>query len=166
MTARDQNPMILALRTARADIDMEQIRWVQAGFMRWWKSGGTVPMERCFRLPSTPGQMARVRRNAWIVRASRVLAMTPQAVPGDATNQPSDTRTARSLAHELDVFVQRGGWPQWRHLPRPPADASQLRRCLFFIAKNGDGKALSAKQIERIMGRFQGVDLSWLELED
>jgi len=161
------NPMVMAVRTARADVDIFQMRWVSEGFRNWLKAGGTVPLERCLRLPSTPGQMARLRRNAWVAKAARVLAAAPVTPHGDqdspaTNNELAHTQTAADLARELDRFVTRGGWSHWRHLPRPPADASKLRICLFHIVSSNNGKSLGSKQVERILKHFLHVDLSWL----
>lgn len=158
--------MEMAGKTARADIDVHQVRWVAEGFQRWLRAEGTIHLEKCLRLPTTPAQIARLKRNTWIIRARDALrevpAPGPEAVPSSTLSSTSTWPTAVVLARELDKFLERGGWTQWKHLPHPPAEASQLRRCLFYVAKHNVGRPMGTHQIDRVLKHFLALDLRWL----
>lgn len=106
----------------------------------WLASGGTVPIERCARLPATPGALRNATRDFWLRRAAELVE------PG----KPAFTQ-AHPVARELDSFLSRGMWRAWQEFPTPPANASQLSAALFRVAKFNGGESLSARHIARII---------------
>ena len=45
-------------------------------------------------------------------------------------------------------FGERGGaWATWKESQKPPDGCSELRRCLFYVAKFNDGKGLTDRTI-------------------
>jgi hypothetical protein len=121
-------------RRDRASIDL---LWMAA--QSWLEYGGTVNMNRFLPLPATGGKLKQAARDLWLRKASRLL--------GDTL---TETRAA-TLHRELTVFVSRGAWVSWAELRQPPADASELRKSLFFALKHNDKKVLSVRQIDRIL---------------
>jgi len=134
-----------ALRLSQGDAADESIRWLRAGLSSWIKCGGSVPLERCLSLPTTPAKYKLLRRNFWLARAAETI------------DSKSAWQGVTMLADELETFVTRGPWRVWRDLDSPPADASELRTALFYVAKahqdGGDeAKLLTARQIDRLVG--------------
>jgi hypothetical protein len=147
LSARDlpKDPFGTALRFAAGSVyDLDSVR---QGFQAWFRSGGAISLERCLGLPTTPGQLRRARRDSWLRVASQCLFSDGSAY-----------ERATELAHELDVFLSRGGWAQWQALATPPPTASALRQALWQVATLNDGKSLSAKHVHRIL-RGVGTDL-------
>lgn len=106
----------------------------------WLATGGAVRLERCARLPSTPGAVRASARNLWIRQAAA------QVAPG----LPAHTQ-ALQLADALVAFVERGPWQCWRDARTPPDAASELNKALFNVVKYSDGKILSARHISRVI---------------
>ena len=129
-----------ASRIARGQHDEHAHQWLQKGFAAWLRCSGTVPLHQCLALPSSESKLERSRRDQWIVTAAACI---------DARSAWS---AANELAAELERFITRGPWRVWCDAKCPPADASQLRSALFYIASANDGKSLSAKQIHRVIG--------------
>lgn len=135
-------PLDLVSRFAAGDRSPEVLNSLQAGFSTWVRADCAVPLERCLRLPNTPGKARRVRRNFWLRTAAGLL------------REPSDWATAVSVSRELDTFLTRGPWRVWQDLDAPPDGASELRAALFHVGKTNHGRALTARQVNNILGSF------------
>lgn len=101
----------------------------------WLETGGAVTMNRFLRLPATGAQLKKATRNRWLRKAADTLA------------EPSPFNRACELERELDTFISRGPWLTWRDLSHAPEGCSDLRRCLFYVAKFNDGKGLTGRTI-------------------
>lgn len=139
MGTHSDDHLELAERVAAGALDAAAMRWVCQGFGAYLKAGGSVPLERCFGLATTPAKLRMTRRNAWL--ASAVLE-----VQGSSTSM----RVA-SLVAEYNRFLG-WQWRAWRELSEPPAGTSRLRHALFHIARANDGNSLSPRQVSRIVG--------------
>lgn len=106
----------------------------------WLATGGVVPLERCARLPSTPGALRNAARNLWIQRASALVA----------PSMPTFTQALR-LEAELVAFIDCGPWNAWCEGVAPPESASELRRALFYVLKYNGGELLSQRHIARVI---------------
>lgn len=106
----------------------------------WLATGGTMPLERFAQLPTTPGAVRNAARNLWIQRAAKLVAPDELTFP-----------QAYRLYTELETFLVRGPWAEWRSAPTPPDSASELRKALFHIAKNNNGELLSQRHIARVI---------------
>lgn len=136
---KEQAAIQYASRMARGLYDESGFDWLEKGFSSWLRSGGKIPLDRYLGLPTSESKLRLLQRNQWItVAAGCIKAASAPAAAGD-------------LAIELDRFLSRGPWREWRQAADPPADASKLRCALFHIAKANDGKSLSAKQLHRIL---------------
>jgi hypothetical protein len=133
----------LAQRYVAGKADAEAIAWVAQAFEMWSHAGGKVSLELCLRLPQTPGKVAMLLRDHWLTRA----------VEGMAGDTPWERCCA--LSRCLSEFTARGPWQRWKQLQDPPRAASALHAALFYVAKTGAGRGLSAKQIyRRLMDTF------------
>jgi len=101
----------------------------------WLESGGATSMERLLRLPATGAQLKKATRNHWLRKAA------------DALDDPSPFKRACHLERELNAFITRGPWLTWRESQHPPDGCSELRRCLFYVAKFNDGEGLTDRTI-------------------
>lgn len=133
-----------ALRLAQGRPELDTIRWLQDGLSTWINCSGSIPLERCLKLPTTPAKFTQLRRNYWLCKAAATL---------DAS---SSWQAANLLADELNVFMSRGLWRSWRHMLEAPEDASALRTALFYVAKahqrmGRTDRVLTARQIDRII---------------
>lgn len=140
MHADSTTAMEYASRIAAGHVDQDSLRWVQQGLAAYIRSDCGVPLERCLHLANTPKRRNLMRRNVWLAEAAKLIQCE------------SAWHGAVALAGELDRFLSRGHWLSWRTLERPPEGSSGLRSALFWVAKANDAKALSAKQIHRIVG--------------
>lgn len=105
----------------------------------WVSSGGKVSMNRFLRLPTTGPALTRAGRNFWLRRAAEGLP--------PASKYPQ----AYALQKEVESFITRGPWSTWKHLNNPPAEASELRKALFHVAKFSDGNFIEQRQIYRAL---------------
>lgn len=103
----------------------------------WLAHGGRVSMERYLRLPTTGPQLTRASRNLWLRRASKLIQAEGRFLK------------AGELHRELNTFVTRSAWQTWKNLVRPPEDASELRKALFYVVKFSSGKVPSEITIWR-----------------
>ena len=101
----------------------------------WLASGGTTSINRFLGLPATGAQLRKYTRNYWLRMAAETLC------------DPSPFKRACYLERELNAFITRGPWASWREWQHPPEDCSDLRRCLFYVAKFNDGEGLTDRTI-------------------
>jgi hypothetical protein len=124
-------------RPTDADIKL----WSKAA-RTWIDNRGEIPLERCMHLATTTTAFQMMQRGQWICEAAKQIPQTSAWTVSDR------------LAAEWQEFITRGPWRLWRDDSDPPADASPLSRCLFYASRHNRGKALSAKQIGRIVGHI------------
>ena len=127
-------------RMCAGESSHEAMAMLRAGVSAWLRCGAELPLERCLGLPTTPGQLRRARRDAWLRKAAECMRVNsdPYAV-------------ATALAREIDIFLSRGGWAQWRDLTEAPAGATPLRRAIWEASRLNRGQGFSAKQLHRIL---------------
>lgn len=139
-TSTDKSDQLLnALAGGRRTPEDVEMVWIAA--QSWLENGCTQPIHRFLRLPPTPGKLTDATRNLWLRRAAKQINI----------ECASATSEARKLRHEIDAFVNRGPWRYWRDQQAPPADASELRKALFYAMKFNNGDTLSERQIYRIL---------------
>lgn len=132
--------LLEALSKDRRDQASMDDLWLAA--QSWLGNGGTASMNRFLPLPTTSGKLKQTARDLWHRKAACLLdADLPSA-------------RAAALHRELTVFFSRGAWRSWAELQRPPEDASELRKCLFFAVKFNDKEVLSERQIYRILSEM------------
>ncbi len=125
--------LLEALAADRRSQEAADALWLAARM--WLETGGSVAMNRFLRLPATGAQLKKATRNYWLRKAADTLA------------DPSPFKRACNLERELTAFITRGPWLTWRDSPHPPDGCSELRRCLFYVAKFNDGESLSDRTI-------------------
>ena len=125
--------LLEALAADRRSQEAADALWV-AGRM-WVETGGVVQINRFLRLPTTGAKLKNATRNLWLRKAADTLA------------EPSPFKRACELERELATFISRGPWLTWRVSNHPPDGCSELRRCLFYVAKFNDGKGLTDRTI-------------------
>lgn len=136
---KEQAAIQYASRMARGLYDESGFVWLESALSLYLRCGGKISMDRCLGLPTSEGKLRLLQRNQWI------------AVAAGCIEAASASAAAGTLAVELDRFLSRGPWREWRHASDPPADASKLRCALFHIAKANEGESLSANQLHRIL---------------
>lgn len=106
----------------------------------WLACSGSVPLERCARLPTSPSALRRASRDLWLRHAATLV-------------HPPGQRLA-PLARRLELELSTLTGPAWtaaRELEALPSHSSQLRQALFRVAKLNNGESLSDRQISRII---------------
>jgi hypothetical protein len=142
----NHNQMIL-IRAAAGDPDAkaEAVEIVLRGIQIYIRNDGDLPLDRCVGLPpqSARTKFKQIRRDYW-------LAMARQQIPADQKKTPAD-----QLAHEIKTFLTCV-WPAWRDRSEAPAEASELRRCLFMAARETAGRLPdSSKHLKRVIGDIE-----------
>jgi hypothetical protein len=122
-----------AISTGRLNEDAIVSLHLAAQF--WLESGGETSMERFLRLPTTGAKLKNATRNHWLRKAA------------DTLGDPSPFKRACHLERELSAFITRGAWATWKESQNPPDGCSELRRCLFYVAKFNDGEGLTDRTI-------------------
>lgn len=133
--------MAMVQRINRGNVDQEVIAWLIHAVQTWSRARGAVSMDRCMRLPPTPGQVRLFERDYWLLKA--VEGMEGATL----------WERCRELSRQLAEFASRGPWRRWRDLQDPPRDATGLQVSLFYVAKSHGGQGLSTKQIHRRLTR-------------
>ena len=129
--------LLEALGRSQPTRAVNEALWMAA--KTWLSFGGGLPLERFAGLPSSGPAIAKAGRDAWIRRAANLLG------------EDRPYSKAQTLSSELNTFVTRGAWRSWAALSEPPEDASELRKCLFFVVKLGNGDVIRSRQIYRIL---------------
>lgn len=133
------DPHRLAAQFAAGVESAEAGRWLRDGIAAWVRAGGTVELEQCLGLASTPRRFRLAQRNYWLCRAAQALEES-----GEWSGAWSG---AVLLAAKLDDFIARGPWRAWREAGAPPAEASELREALFHAARLNEGESLSERSM-------------------
>ncbi|PYE75877.1 hypothetical protein DFQ15_1182 [Xylophilus ampelinus] len=94
--------------------------------------------------------MLRLQRDTWLSTVAAELRTDP------ALHDASTWLLARRTAEELDRFVSRGPWREWRTAGLPDG-SSRLREALYHVALANAGQDLSARQVLRILGQASSV---------
>ena len=138
MTAASRRANLLeALFSNKPNQAAYETLWM--GACGWLESGGGVSLERFLGLPKTSPALTQASRDLWLRRAAKKLQ------PGTPFAQ------ANELASEFKKFITRGPWLTWCKSQHPPADASELRTALFYVAKFNGGELISARTIYRAL---------------
>lgn len=140
MAGIETNPMELALRVAAGHFNEAVLDRLRIGFATFVDAGGAVPLERCLRLPTSTRLFRLTQRDRWLIEVAR------------ATDGAKPWTKSVAISKALQAFLTRGAWMAWRDLQDPPAGTSSLRVALFYTAKFNEGKGLSARQVNRIVG--------------
>lgn len=136
-------PLPLLVQAASGDFDASVQRFLQAGLQRYLETGGTLPLERCLHLPTTPKGLCKARRDYWLRRAWKALEAA------------SDWSRSLRLTEEVERFESRGIWRRWRELDTPPANVSELHGALFHAFKSGADIPRTAVGLDKIVrGRY------------
>lgn len=136
--SRGDGGLLEALTSGKPSREAYEGLWLASQL--WIASGGVLPMQRYFGLLGTGASLAKTTRDVWLRKAAK--GMAPGATP---------FAQAHELADELDKFITRGPWRTWCKSEHPPAEASELRRALFYVSKFNDGEQISAQTIYRAL---------------
>ncbi|GAA4413762.1 hypothetical protein GCM10023089_31990 [Quisquiliibacterium transsilvanicum] len=104
-----------------------------------WIEGDGESLEDLLGAPRTRAQRDRLFRDRALLAA----------VPLVQANGPWTTAVALHAAWRR--FITRGDWRRWRDLPRPPAHADELGRCLFWASRHNGGDFLTVRQVYRVI---------------
>lgn len=132
----------LALKAACGEFDSDTREWVRQSFELFVRMGKAVSLEACCGLPRTESGFRRAQRDLHLKELAGLVA--------DAST--AQTSVPERIAADLDRFISRGGWQTWRARHAPPPGATEMERCLFFIARGNEGRGLSSRRIRTILG--------------
>jgi hypothetical protein len=138
MCARDDDGLARALRVADTRVQNDDIEWLSRGFRAYLASKGTVPLERCLRLPSGDAALSRARRDHWLRQAWNELGA-----------QTTPWQRSELLAEMINRFRSLV-WPRWQSLGCPPAAASPLEAALFEAFRSHERVPSTAMQLHTI----------------
>src|SRR5688500_3928273 len=127
-----------AQRVASGQIGAQDLDWLSKGFSAFLANGGTLPLERCLRLPWKDGALRRACRDYWLRRAWKLVAM-----------ELSPWRRSETLAGMVRNFGSRQ-WPRWRDLQAAPADAAEIDAALFYAFRACERIPATAMQLHNI----------------
>lgn len=102
-------------------------------------------LEIALGLPRAADDRRRLLRDVWL-RQGVALAGAQLA---ERDRGPWNAVVAFASAWER--FVDRGRWRQWRDETMPPPGASPLETALFWVSWYSRGRALSARQVLRLI---------------
>jgi hypothetical protein len=132
-------PAALFERVLGQRIDQDTLRWLIEGFRKFDEHDGTLPLERCLRLP-TAAQRRLAERDFWL------------RVAGSLITEPKPVARATELANCLTAFMSRGPWRQWSASSEPPDEATALQQALFHAARAiGDKPVPQWRQVLRVL---------------
>jgi hypothetical protein len=134
-----EEPLTLLTRAAAGDFDDDVQSHLKAGLRLYLETGGTLPLERCLRLPTTPKGLCKAQRDYWLRRAWESL------------DAPSGWSRSVSLAEEIKRFESRI-WGRWREYDTPPEkNTSELSKTLFHAFRVGIDIPRTAVGIDKIV---------------
>ena len=112
----------------REQPDPAALAVLRRGASAWLRARGTVPFDRCLKLPSAR-QIRRQTRDFAIAEALRLV--------------PGATGHARALlVHRLLTDnASRGTWHRWHSMAGPPADCGALQHRAYEVLSNGGNPA-------------------------
>ncbi len=138
LTGEDAEAVARVVRLATGAATQDDQQFVHRAAKAWLMSNGSIPFERCLRLPPTPEAFRRMQRDVWLCNAARQM------------EAQTDWEACTQLLAEWDRFLSRGPWREWRDEPEPPLWASSLQRALFFASRFNRGNSLGDRQLHRI----------------
>jgi hypothetical protein len=127
-----------AQRVASGQIGAQDLDWLSKGFAAFLANGGTLPLERCLRLPWKDGALRRACRDYWLRRAWKL-----------AGGELSPWRRSEALALTVRGFSSRQ-WVRWRSVQVVPAEASELESALFHAFRACERIPTTAMQLHNI----------------
>ena len=127
-----------AQRVASGQIGTQDLDWLSKGFSAFLANGGTLPLERCLRLPSKDGALRRAYRDQWLRTAWKMAG-------GDL----SPWCRSEMLAVKVRTFAARQ-WVRWRTLQVAPPEASELEIALFHAFRARERMPVTAMQLHNI----------------
>jgi hypothetical protein len=133
-----QEELERAQRVASGQVGAQDLDWLSKGFSAFLANGGTLPLERCLRLPWKDGALRRASRDYWLRRAWKLVG-------GDL----SPWRRSELLAATVRGFSARQ-WGKWRSLQAVPPDASELDTALFHAFRACERIPATAMQLHNI----------------
>jgi hypothetical protein len=142
-TGADEGPLLheefeRAQRVASGQIAAEDLDWLSKGFAAYLANGGSLPLERCLRLPWKDGALRRACRDYWLRRAWKLVGL-----------DLSPWRRSEMLALAVRTFSARH-WTRWRNLQSAPAGATGLEMALFHAFRACDRVPATAMQLHNI----------------
>jgi hypothetical protein len=136
--------LVRAQRIADEKPNAEDLDWLCRGFSAFLAGAGSLPLERCLRLPTNARALRRARRDHWLRTAWQQI--NPALSPW---------RRSESLAHEVHRFAA-GKWPRWSALERAPT-ASALDEALFEAFRSHERVPTTAMQLHNIASQYRGA---------
>lgn len=128
-------------RLAAGSTTDDDLRRLAEAAKQLQQADGHRSLQEHLGLPSPGPKFNSLRRNAALAEA---VALT-------APDSMGTWVSSSVLAAEWAIFVSRGPWRHWRSPGQPGSDATPLQRSLFYATKFNGGRALSAKQLHRIV---------------
>jgi hypothetical protein len=138
MQLSNDDGLARAHRVADVCIGEEDLEWLSRGFRAYLASRGTVPLERCLRLPSGDAALARARRDHWLRQAWNAIG--EQATPW---------RRSELLADTVNRF-RSFTWPRWSSMNCAPQAASAVEAALFEAFRSHERVPSTAMQLHTI----------------
>lgn len=138
MRTPDDDGLVRAHRVAETCVAEDDMAWLSRGFRAYLASKGTVPLERCLRLPSGDAALSRARRDHWLRQAWHALG--EQATPW---------RRSELLAETVLRF-RSSTWPRWQSLNGAPDGATRIEAALFEAFRSHERVPSTAMQLHTI----------------
>lgn len=127
-----------AHRVACAGLRQDDLRWLARGFSAYLAGKGSVPLERCLRLPTNDAARQRAARDHWLRLA---WSRSPSEL--------SPWRRSESLAVAITRF-RTTKWPRWKSMTAAPVDADSLDAALFEAFRSHDRIPSTPMQLHNI----------------
>ncbi|MDP3669571.1 MAG: hypothetical protein Q8R69_07775 [Telluria sp.] len=118
----------------------DDVAWIGRGIAAFLGDMGSIPLERCLRLPTTHNALRKLRRDEWLRKAASLLDVDGSWIG------------AQKLETEWNKFIDRGPWQHWRDDESPPPHSSALNEALFYATRLNRSQALGVKHLSRIVG--------------
>jgi hypothetical protein len=131
-----------AHRIAGVQLEADDVEWLSRGFRAYLASNGTLPLERCLRLPTGDGALGRARRDHWLRQAW-------DRVGDHVTPWQRSEKLAEAVRRFRSIL-----WPRWRALAASPSTASQVDAALFEAFRSHDRVPATAMQLHNIALQF------------
>lgn len=133
-----------AQRIAGVQLQAGDVEWLSRGFRAYLASNGTVPLERCLRLPAGDGALRRARRDHWLRQAWDRIA-------GEVTPWQRSEKLAEAVHRFRSIR-----WPRWRALAACPESASVVDAALFEAFRAHERVPGTAMQLHNIALQLRG----------
>ena len=127
-----------AHRVADGQLAAQDLDWLRKGFRAFLASGGSLPLERCLRLPRRRGALRRAARDYWLRRAWRLM-----------DSELSPWLRSKALAAAVRSFRARQ-WVRWRCLNLPPCGITELESTLYQAFRSCEHLPMTTMQLHNI----------------